>query len=102
LSKTITSGGDEIPVITLAPDLEQMLHQSLQAGGEDGAGIEPGLAEKIQQSLTEASQQQELAGRTVSVINVGHATPCVIKILKTRCCRFTCVVLSRDTRRQNK
>ncbi|MFT5712163.1 MAG: flagellar biosynthesis protein FlhA, partial [Glaciecola sp.] len=34
----IISGGNEIPVITLAPDLEQMLHQSLQAGGEDGAG----------------------------------------------------------------
>ena len=35
----------EIPVITLAPELEQMLHQSLQNAGDEGAGIEPGLAE---------------------------------------------------------
>ncbi|MDY6889632.1 MAG: flagellar biosynthesis protein FlhA, partial [Pseudomonadota bacterium] len=29
----------EIPVITLAPELEQMLHQSLQNAGDEGAGI---------------------------------------------------------------
>ncbi|MFT7218216.1 MAG: flagellar biosynthesis protein FlhA, partial [Paraglaciecola sp.] len=44
----INGGLAEIPVITLAPELEQMLHQSLQAGGADGAGIEPGLAERLQ------------------------------------------------------
>ncbi|NRA62650.1 MAG: flagellar biosynthesis protein FlhA, partial [Psychrobium sp.] len=32
----------EISVITLAPDLEQMLHQSMQASGGDAAGMEPG------------------------------------------------------------
>ncbi|KKM97353.1 hypothetical protein LCGC14_1168800, partial [marine sediment metagenome] len=44
----------EIPVITLAPELEQMLHQSLQNAGDEGAGIEPGLAERLQVSLTQA------------------------------------------------
>ncbi|MFT4731620.1 MAG: flagellar biosynthesis protein FlhA [Gammaproteobacteria bacterium] len=78
----ITSGGDEIPVITLAPDLEQMLHQSLQAGGEDGAGIEPGLAEKIQQSLTEASQQQELAGEPSVLLTSGMLRPVLSRFLK--------------------
>jgi flagellar biosynthesis protein FlhA len=78
----ITSGGDEIPVITLAPDLEQMLHQSLQAGGEDGSGIEPGLAEKIQQSLTEASQQQELAGEPSVLLTSGMLRPVLSRFLK--------------------
>ncbi|MFT6328698.1 MAG: flagellar biosynthesis protein FlhA [Bermanella sp.] len=78
----ITSGGDEIPVITLAPDLEQMLHKSLQAGGEDGAGIEPGLAEKIQQSLTEASQQQELAGEPSVLLTSGMLRPVLSRFLK--------------------
>jgi flagellar biosynthesis protein FlhA len=78
----ITAGGDEIPVITLAPDLEQMLHQSLQAGGEDGAGIEPGLAEKIQQSLTEASQQQELAGEPSVLLTSGMLRPVLSRFLK--------------------
>ena len=35
----INGGLAEIPVITLAPELEQMLHQSLQAGGSDGAEL---------------------------------------------------------------
>jgi flagellar biosynthesis protein FlhA len=78
----ITAGGNEIPVITLAPDLEQMLHQSLQAGGEDGAGIEPGLAEKIQQSLTEASQQQELAGEPSVLLTSGMLRPVLSRFLK--------------------
>ncbi|MEQ3652773.1 MAG: flagellar biosynthesis protein FlhA [Glaciecola sp.] len=78
----ITDGGDEIPVITLAPDLEQMLHQSLQAGGEDGSGIEPGLAEKIQQSLTEASQQQELAGEPAVLLTSGMLRPVLSRFLK--------------------
>lgn len=78
----ITSGGNEIPVITLAPDLEQMLHKSLQAGGEDGAGIEPGLAEKIQQSLTEASQQQELAGEPSVLLTSGMLRPVLSRFLK--------------------
>ena len=78
----ITSGGNEIPVITLAPDLEQILHKSLQAGGEDGAGIEPGLAEKIQQSLTEASQQQELAGEPSVLLTSGMLRPVLSRFLK--------------------
>ena len=35
----------ELPVITLIPELEQILHQTMQAAGGESAGIEPGLAE---------------------------------------------------------
>ncbi|TOD92124.1 flagellar biosynthesis protein FlhA, partial [Vibrio parahaemolyticus] len=34
----------ELPVITLIPELEQILHQTMQASGGESAGIEPGLA----------------------------------------------------------
>ncbi|MFC4699910.1 flagellar biosynthesis protein FlhA [Glaciecola siphonariae] len=78
----ITSGAMEIPVITLAPDLEQMLHKSLQAGGEDGAGIEPGLAEKLQDSLGEAYQQQELAGEPAVLLTSGMLRPVLSRFLK--------------------
>ena len=55
-------GGDPvIPVITLAPDLEKILHRSLQAANGENVGIEPGLAERMQQSLTEATHNQEMA-----------------------------------------
>ncbi|WP_414830157.1 flagellar biosynthesis protein FlhA [Alteromonas sp. H39] len=78
----ITAGSKEIPVITLAPELEQMLHQSLQAGGEDGAGIEPGLADKLQQSLQQASQQQELAGEPAVLLTSGMLRPVLSRFLK--------------------
>ena len=61
----------EISVITLAPELEQMLHQSMQAGGDQGAGIEPGLAERLQQSLSEAHHQQEMAGEPSVLLTSG-------------------------------
>ena len=61
----------EIPVITLSSELEQILQKSIQAGGADGAGIEPGLAERIQNSLIEASQQQELLGQPAVLLTSG-------------------------------
>ncbi|NCP64004.1 MAG: flagellar biosynthesis protein FlhA [Paraglaciecola sp.] len=78
----INGGTNEIPVITLAPELEQMLHQSLQAGGADGAGIEPGLAERLQSSLSEAAQQQELAGEPAVLLTSGMLRPVLSKFLK--------------------
>lgn len=78
----INAGEPELPVITLAPELEQMLHQSLQAGGEDGAGIEPGLAERLQQSLSEASQQRELAGEPSVLLTSGLLRPVLSRFLK--------------------
>jgi flagellar biosynthesis protein FlhA len=54
--------GTEVPVITLAPDLEQILLQSLQGGGPTGAAVEPGLADRLQQSVADAARRQEAAG----------------------------------------
>lgn len=67
----IIGGESVIPVITLAPELERILHQSLQAGGAEGAGIEPGLAERMQKSLTEAAQRQELEGQAAVLLTSG-------------------------------
>ncbi|MFQ3235026.1 MAG: flagellar biosynthesis protein FlhA [Paraglaciecola sp.] len=78
----INGGKSELPVITLAPELEQMLHKSLQAGGGDGAGIEPGLAERLQKSLNEASQQQELAGEPAVLLTSGMLRPVLSRFLK--------------------
>lgn len=61
----------ELPVITLAPELEQMLHQSMQAAGNEGAGIEPNMAEKIQQGLQQAHQRQEMNGQPSVLLTSG-------------------------------
>jgi flagellar biosynthesis protein FlhA len=72
----------EVPVITLAPELEQMLHQSMQMAGDDGAGIEPGLAERLQKSLNDGAQQQELAGDTPILLTSGILRSVLAKFVK--------------------
>ncbi|PWK49134.1 flagellar biosynthesis protein FlhA [Pleionea mediterranea] len=58
----------ELPVITLDPNLEQILHQSLQASNDESVNIEPGLAEKLQRSLKEAAEKQEAAGKAAVLL----------------------------------
>jgi flagellar biosynthesis protein FlhA len=55
--------GDELPVITLAPSLEQILQKSLQNMASSGLALEPGLAANVLQVLKDAHQRQELAGQ---------------------------------------
>ena len=57
--------GGELPVITLEADLERLLSNSIGGASQNGAaspGLEPGLAERLQQRLAESAQRQELAG----------------------------------------
>ncbi|TMN93799.1 flagellar biosynthesis protein FlhA [Pseudoalteromonas phenolica] len=75
-------GADEIPVITLAPELEQMLHQSLQNAGDEGAGIEPGLAERLQTSLREAHQTQEMLGDPSILLTSGMLRSVLSRFVK--------------------
>ncbi len=65
--------GDEkvIPVITLAPDLEKVLTKSLETGGSSGIGIEPGLADRLQKSLLESSNDQEMKGEPAILLTSG-------------------------------
>ena len=53
----------ELPVITLDPNLEQLLHQSIQGSGDGGTGVEPGLAERLHNALIDSAKAQEQAGQ---------------------------------------
>lgn len=59
----------ELPIITLDPSMEQILLQSFQ--GTPGAGpvIEPGLAERLQQSIADTISRREVEGQ-----------PCVLAV----------------------
>lgn len=64
----------ELPVITLEPRLEQILLNSIQKAGqgaEEGILLEPGMAEKLQRSLVEAAQRQEMLGKPVILLVAG-------------------------------
>ena len=72
----------ELPVITLIPELEQILHQTMQASGGESAGIEPGLAERLQMSLSQATQEQELKGEAAVLLTSGVLRSTLAKFVK--------------------
>ncbi|MBK6599786.1 MAG: flagellar biosynthesis protein FlhA [Proteobacteria bacterium] len=55
--------GEELPVITLDPELERLLSNSLAGSATATPGLEPGLAERLQQSLADAASRQERGGQ---------------------------------------
>jgi flagellar biosynthesis protein FlhA len=59
----IAGHAEELPVITLEPDLEQLLSSTLAQGNAASPGLEPGLAERLQQGLIESAQRQTQTGQ---------------------------------------
>ncbi|PIX96161.1 MAG: flagellar biosynthesis protein FlhA [Hydrogenophilales bacterium CG_4_9_14_3_um_filter_63_34] len=58
-----TFGGvQELPVMALEPNLEQILIQALANRGDAGAGLEPGLAERLVRETVQSVEHQESAG----------------------------------------
>jgi flagellar biosynthesis protein FlhA len=63
----IAGAGAELPVITLEPDLERLLQSSL-VGNAANPGLEPGLAERLQQKVSEAARRQEASGEVAVLL----------------------------------
>ncbi|WKJ91064.1 flagellar biosynthesis protein FlhA [Methylomonas montana] len=72
----------EIPVITLDPGLEQILHRSLQTAGESGAGLEPGLADQMHKSLEESVQRMEMEGQTAVLLVSSYIRPWLARFVR--------------------
>ena len=75
-----------LPVITLEPSLEQLLlntvQQAQKAGADDSAFIEPGLADRLQQSLVNAAQKQELAGKPLVLLVAAPLRPMLSRFVR--------------------
>ena len=72
----ISGNAASLPVITLDPQMEQVLMKSLQRGGAPGAEaedivLEPTLAERLQRSMNEAAQRQEAQGKAPVLLVPG-------------------------------
>ena len=78
---------ETLPVITLAPGMEQMLLKALQQSQQSGQGddivLEPGLAERLQQAIRDAAQKQEMAGKPAVLL---VAAP--LRAVLARFCRY--------------
>jgi flagellar biosynthesis protein FlhA len=70
--QNIIGSEQNLPVITIDPSLEQLLlstvQQAQKAGADDGAFIEPGLADRLQNSLINAAQKQEMSGKPLVLL----------------------------------
>ena len=83
--QSICGNDVEIPVITLDPDLEQLLlksvQQSQQSGGQDDIGLvlEPNMVEKLQRSLQDSVQRQEMLGKPAILLVSGPLRPVLAK-----------------------
>ena len=64
----ISPAAEELPVMTLDPQLEQLLQQGMQAGA--GPALEPTLADRLMSAVGEAAQRQQAEGRP-AVLLVG-------------------------------
>ncbi len=71
----------ELPVITLDAGLEQVLGNSVGAGG-GSPGLEPGLAERLQGRLVEAARRQELAGQPAVLLVPPALRPILARFLR--------------------
>ena len=85
--QAITGPSDHLAVITLEPQLEQILlksvQQAAQQGGEtDQLILEPAMAEKLQQSLSEVAQQQEMAGNPAVLVTAAPVRPVMARFVR--------------------
>ncbi|BBB28682.1 flagellar biosynthesis protein FlhA [Neptunomonas japonica] len=83
--QTINGSEAEIPVITMDPQLEQLLLNSVQQSqqaGESGMVLEPGMAERLQTSLIAAAQKQEMLGQPSILLVAAPVRPLMSKFVR--------------------
>jgi len=71
----------ELKVLTLEPELERILTDSSQDGAS--LGLEPGIIERLQESLTEQAQRQELAGDPAVLLVSPNLRPWLSKLVRS-------------------
>lgn len=80
--QNINGSEPELPVITVAPQLEQILLNSVQQGQDNGLVLEPGMAERLQASLSEAATQQEMMGHPSVLLVAAPVRPLMAKFVR--------------------
>ncbi|QCF25687.1 flagellar biosynthesis protein FlhA [Hydrocarboniclastica marina] len=86
--QSICGNESDIPVITLDPQLEQMLLKSRQQSQQSGSGdeiglvLEPNLVEKLQSSLRDAAQRQEMLGKPAILLVSAPLRPVLARFVR--------------------
>ena len=78
----------EIPVITLEPELEQLLLKSVQQSQKNGVSddmglvLEPRIVESLQRSLSESAQRQEMLGKPAILLVSAPLRPVLARFIR--------------------
>nr|WP_196296904.1 flagellar biosynthesis protein FlhA [Xanthomonas albilineans] len=75
----IAGMASELPVFTLAPQLERVLQDSSQG---NGAALEPGLAERLHQSLTDCVSKQEARNEPAVVLVPAQVRAALARLVR--------------------
>lgn len=75
----ISGMSPELPVYTLAPQLERVLQDSVQG---TGAALEPGLAERLHQSLADCVTQQDAKSEPAVVLVPGTVRAALARLVR--------------------
>ena len=75
----IGGGEAELPVLTLSAGLERVLQDSVASGA---AAVEPGLAERMQQSIMQGAQRQAKTGQPVVLLVPATLRPLLARFTR--------------------
>ncbi len=70
----------ELPVMTLEPELERILNESAQEGGN--IGLEPAMVERLHESLKDKAQSQEVAGEPAVLLVAPQVRPWMSRMMR--------------------
>jgi flagellar biosynthesis protein FlhA len=76
--------GEELNVMTLAPELEQVLHGTVRRGQGGSVPIEPELAEGLLRSVNTAAQEELNLDRPAVLVTSPTLRPWLSRILRPR------------------
>ncbi|MCH9825692.1 MAG: flagellar biosynthesis protein FlhA, partial [Alphaproteobacteria bacterium] len=69
LIQQVSPLGTVLPLMTLTPELEQLMLRTVRQNGEDGLVLEGSLAEQLMRSINDSSEKLSAAGRpTIMVV----------------------------------
>ncbi|MDJ0699981.1 MAG: flagellar biosynthesis protein FlhA [Woeseiaceae bacterium] len=71
---------NELPVLTLEPELERILNESAQEGGN--LGLEPAMMERLHNALSEKAQSQEIAGEPAVLLVAPPVRPWLSRMMR--------------------
>ncbi len=71
----------ELQVLTLEPELERILNESTQGGAS--LGLEPGIMDRLQESLTDQAQRHELTGDPAVLLVSPNLRPWLSKMMRS-------------------